>query len=97
MTNRTMFDAQFGVMRIGSRAMVQTSNVCSDTQAFMFQGMPVYPSELACKTITRTKKWKRLNRPNKRIFKTIKIPFAYRLENKIIMHPKLVERIKNEI
>lgn len=87
----------YGVRTIDDRCMVRIENV---TAPDYFRGIPVLESDLCVESITRVKKWKRLNRLPKirrrtcdRYFACIVRPPITAVPT-IICHPKVLRELK---
>ena len=61
---------------------------------FIYNGVPVFSSDLAEKSIEKIKRFKRLNRPDKLKIKIIHVPCLFRVSNRIYIHPKLIKKLK---
>jgi len=60
-----------------------------------FSGIPVRFTDLACRTIHRVKRWKRLNRPSKIKSKAVVVPSAYSFGGTIYAHPALKKQFQS--
>ena len=64
-----------------------------DMQGFVYNGVRVFSSNLAERSIEKQKRFRRLNRPDKVKTKTVRVPCAFQAFGNIYMHPKLIEKL----
>ena len=62
-------------------------------QGFAYNGVWVFSSTLAKNSIEKKKRFRRLNRPDKVKTKTVRVPGAFKVNDTIYMHPKLIEKL----